>query len=247
MSKWHASVTTAALICGLTVFTSASQRSGTPQVFRVRTDLVQVDVSVLDKRRQPVRGLQAEDFTLLEDSKPRPVAAFTAVELPAQAAAPKAPWMRGVPSDVSTNDFPDEGRLVVILMDRTIPFGLPAATAHNVAKAAIEQLSPGDLAAVVYTGTGTPQDFTSDQARLLTAIGGRPEAGVSRETSDRWVDQRDQFEAGLWIDPPRPLGAPLISVPGFIPRIMPGENDGECYCGLCVLNSIRTVADALRD
>jgi len=57
---------------------SQSQRS----TFRAGVDLVQVDVSVLDKERRPVRGLTAADFTLLEDGKPRTIAAFSAVDLP---------------------------------------------------------------------------------------------------------------------------------------------------------------------
>ena len=53
-----------------------------PQVtFRAGVDLVDVEVSVLDKNRLPVRGLTANDFTVLEEGSPRPVVAFTAVDL----------------------------------------------------------------------------------------------------------------------------------------------------------------------
>ena len=44
-------------------------------VFKGGVDLVQLDVSVLDGNRMPMRGLTAADFTVLEDGKPRPVRA----------------------------------------------------------------------------------------------------------------------------------------------------------------------------
>jgi hypothetical protein len=36
-------------------------------VFRTGTDLVRLAVTVLDGRRQPITGLTAADFTVLED------------------------------------------------------------------------------------------------------------------------------------------------------------------------------------
>ena len=41
-----------------------------PPVFRSRTDVVELDVSVLDKNRRPVRGLTRDDFAILEDGQP---------------------------------------------------------------------------------------------------------------------------------------------------------------------------------
>jgi VWFA-related protein len=123
--------------------------------FRGGTDLVQVDVSVLDGKRHPVRGLTAQDFTIFEDGQPRDIQAFSEVNLPDRVQTCDASWTREVPSDVTTNQAgAEEGRLVVIVLDRTIPLGEPTITARRIAAAAISQLGPGDLAAVVSTSNG---------------------------------------------------------------------------------------------
>ena len=53
-----------------------------PPIFRSTADIVRVEASVLDKDRRPVRGLQAEDFRVLENGHERPIVAFAPVELP---------------------------------------------------------------------------------------------------------------------------------------------------------------------
>src|ERR671913_1679168 len=85
--------------CWLVVWVCASAQQqvppAQPPTFRAAVDAVQLDVSVLDKDRRPVRGLTAADFTVLENGKPRPIVAFSAVELagsgPATGEAPAAP------------------------------------------------------------------------------------------------------------------------------------------------------------
>ncbi len=89
--------------------------------FRSGVDLVQVDVTVLDKSGKPVRGLTAAEFTILEDSKPQTIAAFSAVDIPDAPALPvvggkTVTWVRDAPADVQAND-PSTGRLVVMLVD----------------------------------------------------------------------------------------------------------------------------------
>lgn len=148
---------------------TADQTASPPQTtFRAGVDIVDVDVSVLDRHRLPVTGLTAADFTVYEDDRPRPVVAFTTIDLPTRV-RPPAPWMDDVAPDIATNVFPNEGRLVVILFDRSINT-TQRPVAVEIAEAVVTQLRPGDLAAVVYSTLGIPQNFTADRQRLLRAI-----------------------------------------------------------------------------
>src|SRR5688572_9225865 len=136
-----------------------------PPTFRTGVDAVQLDVSVLDKERRPVRGLTGADFTVLEDGKPREIVAFSAIELPpVPTAAPTG--VDAVPPDVVRNDLP-QGRLAVILIDPFLervmvpgrvtiadPPGLTALRAT--ARAVVDSLAPGDLAALGHTFYGIP-------------------------------------------------------------------------------------------
>jgi VWFA-related protein len=127
-----------------------------------------------------------------------------------------------VADDVVTNQRAEEGRLVVILMDRTIPMEAPTQTARAIAKAAVDSLGPNDLAAVVrdtgFANDGPQQDFTADRQRLYASID-RPFIGL--------------------VNPPQ-MG------PGGLSR---GEPEllrtGDCLCGLCALESLTRVAAAM--
>jgi VWFA-related protein len=165
------------LACGLwaAVLTLEARQNPSQPLFRASTDLVDVDVSVLDGDRLPVRGLTASDFTVLEDGRARPIVAFSAVDLPPRE-RPTARWMSTVAPDVVDNDLQHEGRLVVILIDQSIAFeDLPVS--QRFADAVVDQLRPGDLAAVAYSTFGIPQNFTEERERLRAAIR-RPMVGL---------------------------------------------------------------------
>jgi VWFA-related protein len=140
-----------------------------------------------------------------------------------------AAWVRDVPADVTTNDVRPEGRLVVIMFDWSIRFE-DYELARKIATAAVDELGPGDLAAVVFTSTfsnaGIPQDFTSDRARLLAAIN-RPFALALQGPSGIMADPRNHN--GVMLDDPE------------------GYETGGCLCRLCVLEAIARVADTVRD
>ena len=209
----------AVLVCVSAQQASPPTPAQTP-TFRTGVDAVQLDVSVLDKDRRPVRGLTAADFSVLDGGKPREIVAFSAVELPELPPLPAAGKgsVDAIPPDVTGNDQP-EGRIVVILIDpflervvvpgrRSIadPPGIAAlrATAARV----VDSLGPGDLAAVTHTFYGAPQNFTADKARLKRAI----------DTSAFGTQIRAE-----------------------------GQDVGDCNCGTCRAQAITRIARALRD
>jgi VWFA-related protein len=154
--------------------TPAAAPQTAPSPFRLATDLVRLDVSVLDKSRRPVRGLTPADFTILENGKPQPVAAFSAVDLPEEApAVTGAPWMRDVALDIRDNSDAQQRRLFIIAIDDATIENDPKAikSVKDIARGVVNRLGPADLASVAFTRDNRhAQDFTSDRARLLKAI-----------------------------------------------------------------------------
>jgi len=140
-------------------------------VFKSKVEVVQLDVSVLDKNRQPVRGLTQQDFAILEEGKPQSIVGFSSFEI-GQAAAPATGWMRDIPPDVATNEFKDSRLFVIVLDDALIPqdpFALQAS--KKIAIDIIEKLAAEDRTAVVFTGDNRKtQDFTNDKNKLRATV-----------------------------------------------------------------------------
>ena len=165
-------VAVAVVGCAIWLTTFLAAQQSPPPTFRGGVELVQFDVTVLDRHRKPVEGLTAADFTVRDNGEVRPIVAFTPITLPGPALV-AAKWMTSFPPDVVTN-APTEGRLVVILLDRNIAYGRSAQIAREVGAAIVDRLGPGDLGAVVHTAHLNPsQNFTADRQRLLAAIQSR--------------------------------------------------------------------------
>jgi VWFA-related protein len=146
------------------------------QTFRSGVDVIQLDVSVLDKARRPVVGLTAGDFIVLENGKPQEIVSVEEADAAERDPLPSA-WMRYTALDVAANDLGDQlgdGRLAAIVIDdRNLPAGdVPIAMAtRSVAHYLIDQLGPSDRMAIVYAQrAGFTQDFTADHARLGWAV-----------------------------------------------------------------------------
>ena len=166
----------AALVCACAAVSwiVAAQGQRPPQ-FRTGIELLQLDVTVLDKAGKPVRGLTKDDFTLLEDGKPQTVEAFTEIFVP-EAVHTGPVWSRDVTPDVTNNQI-DNKRIFVIVINDARGLGGPLGRKNTLETAGmfIDALGPQDLAAVVFTATvKASQGLTSDRAKLLKALQAAP-------------------------------------------------------------------------
>lgn len=185
-----ATLLTCAAAAGTATITASQDQAQRP-VFRTGIDVIQVDVSVLDRHRRPVRGLTAEDFVVLENGVPQTVVGFVPIDVP-EPDPIAATWQREVTPDVQVNELGD-GRLFAIVMDdATIPPDPQLVRrARSIARGVIERLGPSDLAAVIFTRDNRHAvDFTRDRARLFAAVdkmsGGFAYAGQRPSDDHYW-------------------------------------------------------------
>jgi hypothetical protein len=180
-----------ALLCTAVLLGRAQEPQRPQPTFRGGVDVVQLQVSVLDRDRRPVRGLKTEDFLVFEDGKPQPIVAADEYTLEADP-EPEPVWAAAAQSDVATNDYADR-RLIAIVMDDRNCCWLPntpggrtpgmrgeiasisdrwaIANAISTAHALIDLLGPHDLALVLMTHENIAIDhFTSDRTALHAAV-----------------------------------------------------------------------------
>lgn len=153
-------------------------KSAEDDVVRITTNLVQVDVTVTDKKGQPVTDLRPEEVEILEDNRPQKVTNFSYVALAGGgrgqpvASAPTAE--RGVPPVPPVRLRPEEVRRTVALVvdDLSLSFESAYYARQALKKFVDQQMQPGDLVAIIRTGggMGALQQFTSDKRLLAAAI-----------------------------------------------------------------------------
>jgi VWFA-related protein len=154
-----------------------------PPVFRARTELVCLDVSVTDKDGHLVDDLRADEIAISENGHPRPVVLFRHLaDSTRQADEPAGGF-----EEVSGNGLPSSGQLYVLVFDQLhIAAGHEQRALLAAERFLTHELKPGDAVAIYgLPGPGPMLDFTTDliraRARLREVRGkaGRPAGGVS--------------------------------------------------------------------
>lgn len=149
-------------------------------VLRVTTRLVQVSVVVRDKNG-PVRGLTADDFTLLEKGKKRKIAVFSASSsssasssasssVSAVAAKTAAPGPGLVTNRPAAGETPSN--VTVVLLDALNTDNKDQNYARQQLLRFLRQIRPEDRVAVYTLGSQLRvlNDFSSDAARLAATV-----------------------------------------------------------------------------
>ena len=178
----------------------AAALSAQGPAFQSATRLVRLDVSVLDRTKQPVRDLTAADFRITERGEPLTVRAFETVSVPTLETASPPPLDLNRPAAGEPLPAPDvvnvaadptaidPGRLIVLVMDDDMTPGEPkwARQGRSIARSIIERMGPNDRVAIQFTRVATTRlEMTTDQSDLLERAETFSPGGFSRPAADR--------------------------------------------------------------
>ena len=172
------------LLIGLVCYQQASgqvkkQREQTDDVVRVKTELVQTDITVVDKRGRFVEGLRADDFELRVDSKLQSLSFFEAVatgsveEEKQLTAARKGKAAAVTMPPGTSNSGSDRGRVIFFFVDDVHLTSEGLNRARSVVTNFVENnMTAKDRVAVVSTSgqIGFLQQLTDNKAVLREAI-----------------------------------------------------------------------------
>src|ERR1043166_3081236 len=165
-------------------FLCSSLPAQTDYVFRSKTEILLVNVTVRDKDGNFIRNLKAEDFTVLENKKPQKVLSFDLENTDAVATnnVAQVKVLGNVPATTVVADklttpaaaFKDR-RMVVLFFDLSSMEPEEVERAVKSAQNYVNnQMVPADLVAVVSLGNSLngDQDFTADKAQLKKILQG---------------------------------------------------------------------------
>jgi VWFA-related protein len=174
------------LICGLallaprTLAQKQTQQPGkTDDIVRVNTELVQTDVTVVDKRGNFVDGLKAEQFDLRVDAQSQPLAFFDQVAAGSSAEEKQLAASRsGAAATLATREgkadtATDRGRLIFFFVDDVHLTGDSMTRARSLLSHFVDnKMTLNDRVAIVSTSgqIGFLQQLTDSKAVLREAI-----------------------------------------------------------------------------
>ncbi len=164
------------------------------ELVKISTSLIQVDITITDKKGNVVTDLKAEDFEVYENGKKQDITNFSFVSVENKSNAVE---IKNSPNNSKDKNAipippvklkPEQVRRTYALVvdDLGLSFESIANVRQSLRKFIEEQIQEGDLVAILRTGSGigTLQSFTSDKRQLLASIekvrwNGQGRSGIS--------------------------------------------------------------------
>lgn len=150
---------------------AAQPSTRSPSTYRIAIDLVQLDAVVTDRRGQPVHDLRADEFEVLQDGRPQPIASFGYVAAGGQPAAPDVTRSAaGSPGPIAPHHV--RRTIAIVVDDLGLSFESTARVRDVLRQFVDRDVRPGDLVAILRTGAGMGalQQFTTDRRVLHAAV-----------------------------------------------------------------------------
>lgn len=147
------------------------------EVVKISTTLIQVDVTVTDRKGKIVTNLKPEDFEIFENNEKQAITNFSFISSVPEATP--APTPKPNKNDVTapippTQLRPEQVRRTIALVvdDLGLSFESVYYVRRGLKKFVDEQMQPNDFVAIIRTGSGVGalQQFTSDKNLLYAAI-----------------------------------------------------------------------------
>jgi VWFA-related protein len=202
------------VVCGITAQQPAPTATPDDQVVKINTDLIQIDVTVLDKDGKVVKDLTADDFELFENGQRQKISNFLFVSKTVAGATagnsddPAAAANTNSPVQLKREDV--RRTIALVVDDLNLSFASVFYARKALLRFVDEQMQPGDLVAVIRTGggVGALQQFTSNKQLLRAAIQKirwdpfselnalSPVSQTDTEVTERFVTESDQLVYG---------------------------------------------------
>jgi VWFA-related protein len=167
----------------LNIFSQDAKPTPTPKpppaedtdVVKITTSLIQVDVTVTDKKGNIVKDLRSEEIEIYENGVKQNVTNFSFVSNVNERTEENKAAEKPAPSNLPPPPVrPEKVRRTIALVvdDLTLSFESTYYVRRALKKFVDEQMQDGDLVAIIRTGAGIGalQQFTTDKRQLYAAI-----------------------------------------------------------------------------
>jgi VWFA-related protein len=171
------------LFSGVELFSQSNRPSASPtpspdeDVVKITTSLIQLDVTVTDKKGNPISDLRRDEIEIFENGKKKDISYFSFV--PGTRASVEKGEKNAL--ELKKNEHvlpagpvrPESVRrtVAIVVDDLSLSFASTFWVKEALKKFIREQIQDGDLVAIIRTGAsiGSLQQFTTDRRQLLSA------------------------------------------------------------------------------